>query len=201
MNNSPETRHSLLLRLAQPNDLEAWQEFVAIYEPVVVRLAMRRGMQLSDAQDLCQEVLTRVAKLAETWVPDARRGKFRGWLARVARNLVIDHFRRNQRMPLTTSVEMEVLDGVGSTDPAASQFEFEERKQIFLRAAELAKGQFSEPTWQAFWRTSVENRRPLQVAEELQMTTGAVYVARSRVLASIRKIVEQIREVSLGEDV
>ena len=54
----PETRQSLLLRLKDATQQEAWQEFVDIYEPLVYRLARKRGLQHADAMDISQEVFS-----------------------------------------------------------------------------------------------------------------------------------------------
>ncbi len=191
MNNLPETRHSLLLRLAEPCDLTAWQDFLQTYEPVIMRLAMRRGLQLSDAQDLCQEVLTRVAKTAESWNPDSQRWSFRGWLTKVTRNLVVDHFRKQQRQPATPGETLiHRMDERAANVPPNELFDIEERRQIFLRAAESARSGFSQNTWSAFWKTCVENHPPQSAADQLGLSVGAVYIARSRVLAKIRVAVE-----------
>ena len=53
------------------------------------------------------------------------------------------------------------------------------------------RGEFQESTWQAFWRTAVEGQSPKQVAEDLGLTVGAVYVYRNRIVARLRKVVEQ----------
>lgn len=54
---SPETRESLLIRVRDLQDRDAWDQFVQIYRPVVYRLARNRGLQDADAQDLAQKVL------------------------------------------------------------------------------------------------------------------------------------------------
>jgi len=56
------------------------------------------------------------------------------------------------------------------------------------------RGSFREATWQAFWRTAVEGRSPQEVAAELGLSPGAVYIARSRVLARLREQVRQVEE-------
>ena len=50
----PETRESLLIRLADAADAAAWDEFVAIYRPMILRLGLRKGLQATDADDLAQ---------------------------------------------------------------------------------------------------------------------------------------------------
>ncbi len=42
---NPETRASLILRLGDPEDHVAWAEFMQIYEPLLLRLATRWGLQ------------------------------------------------------------------------------------------------------------------------------------------------------------
>jgi DNA-directed RNA polymerase specialized sigma24 family protein len=60
MTKSDATRPSLLVRIRDARDREAWGEFVEIYAPLVYKTARRRGLQDSDAADLTQEVLRSV---------------------------------------------------------------------------------------------------------------------------------------------
>ncbi|MEZ6094110.1 MAG: sigma-70 family RNA polymerase sigma factor [Pirellulaceae bacterium] len=193
MDQLPDTRHSLLLQLAEPANQSAWKDFVRLYEPVILRMAMKKGLQLSDAQDLCQEVLTRVARTAETWSPDRDRGTFRGWLSQVVRNLAIDHFRRTSRRPIMPG-DSFVRDNADATNGSTEEqlFDHEERKQIFFRAAEVARDSFTDKTWLAFWQTCVEHQSPQFAAQQIGISIGAVYIARSRVIKKIRTIVEQL---------
>ena len=62
MDNFPETSESLILRLNNQQDVAAWNEFLAIYRPVVLRMALRRGLQHADADDLAQRVFLSVAR-------------------------------------------------------------------------------------------------------------------------------------------
>lgn len=188
MRNAPDTRASLLLRLQQPDDERAWQEFVEIYQPLIERLATRYGLQSADAQDISQEVLARVAKALPEWEHDPERGTFRGWLTRVTRNLTIEQFRTRARRPLTNpeSGQLEQFQR-----DANSIFQLEQQRELFGWAARKARDQFVPTTWQAFWLTAVEQRPPGEVAEQLGLSTGAVYIARSRVMARLRELIEQ----------
>src|SRR5438552_10952747 len=81
----PPTRASLLLRLGDPGDAEAWREFVDLYTPLVYGYARKQGLQDADAADLSQEVLGTVAGAMGRFQYDPGRGAFRNWLFTVVR--------------------------------------------------------------------------------------------------------------------
>ena len=193
MDESPATRRSLIVKLRDPADTAAWHEFVAIYGPLVYGLARRKGLQDADANDLCQEVFRAVAGAVDRW--DPARGSFRGWLSRIARNLLINFLTRQRHQPRgsgTTSVQ-DLLEAQPAADPSATAlFEAEYEKHLFLWAAAEVRGELVTTTWQAFWQTGVEGRPPQKVAAELKLSVGAVYAARSRVLARLRRRIEKL---------
>jgi RNA polymerase sigma factor (sigma-70 family) len=195
----PTTRHSLVLRLRDLTDQAAWTEFVQVYEPLIVRLARRQGLQDADAQDLCQEVFRAVAGAIERWDPDPAKGSFRGWLFRIARNLLVNFLAGQRRHPRGSgrSSVQELLEVQPAPAPQAeAEFALEFKRRAFRWAAEQVQTEFTASTWQAFWRTGVDNRPVAAVARELGLSEGAVYIARSRVLARLRQRVEQLTEDS-----
>ena len=168
---------------------------MAIYEPLVYGLARRKGLQDADARDLCQEVFRTVAQAIDRWDPDPARGSFRGWLSRIARNLLVNFLTRRPyrlRGSGSTSVQ-ELLEAQPADDPSATAlFEAEYRRRLFRWAAEEVKSEFAPKTWHAFWQTAVEGRPPADVAAELGLSVGAVYIARSRALARLRHRIDQL---------
>ena len=192
---APATRHSLIVKLRDPADTGAWREFVALYQPLVYRLARRQGLQDADAHDLCQDVFRAVARAIERYDVDPARGRFRGWLSRITRNLLINFLTRRPyrlRGSGSTSVQ-ELLEAQPADDPSATAvFEAEYRRRVFRWAADEVRGEFAPSTWQAFWTTAVDGRAPSDAAAELGLSVGAVYIARSRVLARLRARIQQL---------
>ena len=78
-------------------------------------------------------------------------------------------------------------------DPQAS-WELEFQRQLFRVTADRIKSEFAPTTWQAFWQTAVEGIRAADVARDLGLSVGAVYVARSRVLARLTEEMKRIQE-------
>src|SRR5262245_14457110 len=99
MPSAPETRPSLLVRLRDPGDGEAWQLFVGLYAPLVYGLGRKRGLQDADAADLTQEVFRTVADAVRRLEYDPRKGTFRGWLYTVARRKLCDLAARERHQP------------------------------------------------------------------------------------------------------
>lgn len=193
MTGFPDTRHSLLARLDRRDDEAAWDEFAGIYRPLVHRLARRQGLQDADAEELAQEALMAVAAAVGRWRADPGRGPFRAWLGRIAKNLAINLLTRRKPGDI----------GAGGTDfhrlmqeqPGRGEEEtrigLDYRREVFAWAAGRVRGEFRDPTWRAFWRTCVEGRPIEAVADDLGMSVGAVYIARSRVAARLRDKVRQ----------
>jgi RNA polymerase sigma-70 factor (ECF subfamily) len=196
MDSTPTTRPSLLVRLRDPRDERAWDEFVGIYAPLVYRLARRKGLQDADAADLVQEVCRAVAAAIERGDYDPARGSFRGWLFRIARNLAVNHLVRQARQVRgsgDTGVH-DLLEAQPAREDDSALFEVEYRRQLLAWAAEQVQGEFSELTWQAFWQTGVEGRPAGEVALALGTTVGTVYHCKSRVMARLRKRIDEVED-------
>ena len=85
-------------------------------------------------------------------------------------------------------------------DPAyhdSWQEAFEEFGHVFSDGSGAhgrVEGEFTRATWLAFWQTAVLSRPVDEVGAELGISPGAVYIARSRVLARLRTKVEELEE-------
>src|SRR5262245_27667732 len=197
MTSLPETRASLILRLPDAADELAWDQFAAIYGPLVYRLARKQGLQPADADDLVQEVLSAVARSVSGWLENAQRGPFRAWLLRIARNTAINFLTRRKHQPLAAGGSESLRSLSQQADPeseAGGEFDLEYRRELFRWAAGQLRGVVNESTWQAFWRTSVDEQSIEQVAKELKMSVGSVYIARSRTMARLRELVRSFGE-------
>jgi RNA polymerase sigma-70 factor (ECF subfamily) len=192
MKSSPETRYTLIGKLRDPKDAEAWAEFTSIYQPLIFRICRARGLQHADATDVTQEVLAKIADVIDRFDHTAEGANFRGWLYRVTRNLVMDFFRHQKKdLLVQADVAIQLADDKSPTKEESAEFQVEFQRQIFWLVAQNVRVQVKPATWDAFWQTEVQRRPVKDVAKELNMTTGSIYVARSRVIARLKKEVEK----------
>jgi RNA polymerase sigma-70 factor (ECF subfamily) len=192
----PTTRPSLLVRLRDARDRDAWRQFVQLYGPVVYAYGRRHGLQDADAADLTQEVLRAVSTAVGRLDYDPRRGGFGGWLFTVAHHKLHDLLAR-QRRPGQGSGDPGVqqwLEERPARDEDAALWDQEYERRLFRWAAEQVQPCVNGTTWQAFWQTAVEGRSGKDVAEALGMTAAAVYLAKSRVMARLRELIQQVEE-------
>jgi RNA polymerase sigma factor (sigma-70 family) len=189
----PTTNANLLVRLQDPKDRAAWDDFVAIYQPVLMQLLARRGLQNSDAEEIVQETFVAIANSIDRWQPDESLGNFRSWLSRVSRNLAINYLTRQPIGVKGTgaSDHFEMMNEVPSASTEATdEFDLQQKRQVFLLAAERVRVDVQENTWRAFWMSCIDNIPAEKIAAELGMTTGAVYVAKSRVVARLKSTID-----------
>ena len=186
----PSTQLNLLMKVRDKRDQQAWHEFVALYQPAIYRFGRQRGLQSADAQDLAQTVICTVADKIDEWQPDPSRGKFRTWLSRIARNQAVSIFRRRSRSRIA---ESEILE-CHSEDADHSELTLQYRREIFRHAARQVRHEFEETSWQAFWMTAVQGISIQEATATLSMSAGAVYTARSRIIARLRMAVSRIED-------
>jgi len=180
------------VRLKDEQNELAWEEFVVQYEAFLQRFAVRQGVPERHVPDVVQNILLAIARSIDGWQPDGQQASFRRWLATVARNVVIKFMTRERRQAAAqggTDV-LELLQGVAADpDPVHIQ---EYEQEFIVWAAEQVRSEFIETSWAAFWATIIEGRSVSDVADELKITPGSIYMSRSRIMARIRKQVEDV---------
>jgi RNA polymerase sigma factor (sigma-70 family) len=186
----PPTEPSLLIRIRDAGDAEAWQRFVKLYAPLVYGFARKRGLQDSDAADLAQEVLRSVAAAAGRFNYDPRRGTFHGWLFTVVYHKLQDFRARQQRQSRGSgdaNVQTRLEEQAAPGEEDAAFWHQEYQRNLLARALELVRGDFQEVTWQAFCQTALEGRKAKEVARNLGISVASVYMAKCRVVAQLKE--------------
>ena len=193
---TPTTRASLLLRLRDPQDHDAWVEFVALYESVIYRVLRRTGLQDADALEVMQDLFLAVSRNIERWEHGTEHGSFRGWLRRVTRNLVVSWVRRQRRQLKTSAVDLDSLlvSHPAGGCPETGDFDRELRRALFHKASEQVRAEVRPQAWQAFWEVAVSGASVADTAHKLGMTAGAVRVTKCRIVSQLRQVVAEMEK-------
>ncbi len=184
------TSATLLERLRDRADADAWKRLVDLYAPLLSTWLRHHGLQVADVDDLVQEVLLTVAREAPRFEHSGRPGAFRHWLRNILANRLREFWRGRRLRPVATgdSDFVELLDRLQDPDSGISHLWDQEHDQhIVRRLLAMIEPQFAPSTWQAFRRVVLEGARPDAVAAELGLTVNAVFIAKSRVLQRLRQ--------------
>ncbi|MCA9171650.1 MAG: sigma-70 family RNA polymerase sigma factor [Planctomycetales bacterium] len=199
MADSPQTRATLVLRLRDRADTGAWNDFIGDYGPMLYRFVRSRGLQDADASDLVQEVMRSVGMAIDRLDYAKEKGGFRAWLFTITRNQLSTYFQQRQRLGPTgnDTTQLQLLQQASdSRNELEEAWEVEYQRQLAARAMEALQPTIEAKTWSAFELTAIQGLPADVAGQQIGMTKGAVYVARSRVTAKLRAEIERL----LAED-
>jgi RNA polymerase sigma-70 factor (ECF subfamily) len=153
----------------------------------------RQSVQPADVDDLCQDVLATVVREMPDFRHDLRTGAFRRWLRTIALNRLRWFRRSRQPQPVGAGgpddgPALAELEDPGS-DPSR-QWDEEHDRHVVRRLLELIEPEFEPATWRAFRLLELEGQATAAVAEALGLSPNAVRIAKSRVLARLRREAE-----------
>lgn len=177
---NPGTISSGLLGAVQANSSEGWRRMVSLYAPLVLYWCRRRGLQPADAEDVIQEVFRAVAARVGRFQRQ-KPGSFRAWLRGITDHKIADWHRTRLRSGRALSgfdPDRQPIAELGGGQADSSR----EDQVLYARVIELARAEFEERTWTAFYRVVVDEAPPAEVAAALGMSLNAVYLVKSRIL-------------------
>ncbi len=186
------THLSLLLRVQDPENEAAWEEFVTKYrQPVVQYCCKRFHVTRDEAEDVAQTVLIKLLKEMKRFEYDATKS-FRSWLKTVTKNTLLTHFRKEQRRidkGASNSNVHQMIENFAderASDELATTLSHELQRDLFEEAEGLVSQRVDEQTWNAY-RQRCEGTKAKEIAVELGMKVAAVHKAKSRVVRMIRE--------------
>ncbi|MDP6602551.1 MAG: sigma-70 family RNA polymerase sigma factor [Phycisphaerales bacterium] len=197
VNGRYETDVGVLLRLKsdETTDREmGWKMFVDRYGPVICGFARNAGLPSGEADDIMQTVLFNFFKAADRFEYDPTKGRFRGYLKRITLNAIRQRHRKRREANLDTKGMRAAQD---PHDDLEAEFDRQWAEHLLSEAMQEARPKFEPKTWEAF---ELYGRRGLsaeRTAERLGMTSETVRHAKSRVMRTVREIINRIRDEEL----
>lgn len=172
-----EAMSDLLTRIATDRSHDAFRRLFAEYGPKVRNFMLQQGADPSLAEELAQETLITVWRKAGLY--SAEKGGATTWIYTIARNLRVDHIRRQRAWQELTE---EHSDTLASDDAAADDVVDERQRQVRVQAVlkDLPPEQVDVVTL-AF----MEGLSHGEIAERLSLPLGTV---KSRIRLAYQKL-------------
>ena len=189
------TRQSLLTRLKHWDDQEGWQEFFDTYWRLIYGVAIKAGLNDSEAQEVVQVSVITVAKKmkAGTFKYDPNRGSFKAWLLTLTQWRISDQFRRRQQMAkrhpdLEAKTDlMEAVPDDAAEERLSQVWDAEWQNNLKQVALERIKPRFSARTFQIFQLHVLKEWPVEKVMKTLIVGKAQVYLAKHRISAMLKK--------------
>lgn len=202
MGATPDSTTSLTLlgRLRRdPGDQGAWNAFVDRYGPRVYAWCRRWQLQEADASDVTQNVMLELARQMGSF-EYRPEGSFRSWLKTIAFRAWRDFLAARKRVPADGyDAVLDQLADPGAADDLVRRLDEECERETLEVAMTNVQLRVQPHTWRAFTLTAIEGRSGAEVAAELGMQVGAVWVARSKVQRFLRDEVRRLEGTIDGE--
>ena len=186
-----QTSASLLERLRDRADSDAWSRMVEVYSPMIRNWVRRYDLAAPDVDDIAQTVLSAVVANLPQFEHNGRTGAFRTWLRTITVNSVRQQFRIDQKRWQSPggSAFLANLNELDDPESDLSRIWNQAHDAHVLRTAMTwAEAEFEPKTWEAFRRRVLDEEDSSTVAAELEMTVNAVQIAKSRVLKRLREL-------------
>ncbi len=174
-------------------DTSAWEFLVRQYSRRIYNLAYRFVGRHEAAEDLTQDVFMRIYKSLEQYNPEM--GDLSNWLMRLARNLIIDDYRRRQRQPADGGDDLEdhshyLRSGVDNPHRSI------ERKERRLQVLE-AINKLSPDLRQCVVMRDIEEMTYQEIVDRLQIPEGTVKSRINRGRIELAKVLRRMKVVSI----
>ncbi len=179
-----ETVDTSVIFGAQANIQQSWRKVVEVYFPMVYSRCRSVGLNQHDANDVCQNVFKNLATSIGRFSRDVSTGSLGAWIHTITRRKLADHF---ERLPPTVNDAEDILNSLEAEREPTTNVRSFEFSVSALKAINFVKVEFSETSWLAFWKVTVEGMAPGDVAKELNISRNAVYLARSRIMSRLRE--------------
>jgi len=189
------TRASLLARIKDLHDTQAWREFDSIYRSMLYRFARSRGLDRASAEDVVQRCMATVVRQAPTFRYEASKGKFRNWLRKMAENKMRDLLRARR----LKQADSKHLAALRSGEPSPEElFDKAWYQAHVMYCLEQVRADVQDTTYQAFQLYAIEERPVGQVCELLNMTPNQLYKIKWRVQQKVAKLMEEFVEETVA---
>jgi len=189
------TRKTLIQRVQDQHNEEAWEELINIYSRYVYSILISMNVSEGDSDELHQEIMIKLWKrLPELDIENLR---FRNYLSTVTKNTVLNFIRGRKRRidreeKALADTTLTYLDSIRLPDIEEIS---EKEWRIYLThlALQNIEPLFSKNAITVF-KLSLQGLTAQQIAEQEDITLSTVNTLKSRVKSRFKSELEQLKE-------
>jgi RNA polymerase sigma-70 factor, ECF subfamily len=185
-----------LVRQCIAGDQQAWQQLVVSQHRRIYAICYRFTGSATDAEDLTQDVFLKLYRNLASF--DTHKGSFQTWITTLARNLLVDHFRRTRMDRASESLDASCVDSDdGPThagrliDPRPSQETHAAGLELKARIQQ-ALAQLSPELREAVVFRDLEDMDYKEIAQVLRIPEGTVKSRISRGRGELARLLQRI---------
>jgi RNA polymerase sigma-70 factor (ECF subfamily) len=182
-----------LAQRCQKGDQQAWAEIVRQFSRRIYNLAYRFTLSHGAAEDLTQEVFIRVYRSLDQY--DSALGDLSNWLMRLARNLIIDDYRKRQRTPTDSGDDLADHEYRLRTSGDSPQRALERQERRLQVLAAINK--LSPDLRECVILRDIEELTYQEIVELLQIPEGTV---KSRINRGRIELAKVLRRMKMAVD-
>ena len=187
------TQQTLIQRAQNPDDNQAWDDFVSYYKSFIRMVLYKSNISINDTDDLIQAILIRIWKGLPNYEYKKEQARFRTWLSTIIRNCIISHITKSKKKGEKVELIEEQVEKISESE-IENIINSEWLDYVSSIAMEKVKEVFSGNAIEVF-RLSLEEKSAKEIAAELKITEESVFVLRSRVKSKLKKEISKLRQL------
>jgi len=184
------TTTQLLEDLKAAHDESAWTEFCSHFQPVVIEFARKLGLSNVEAEDAAQETMVTFFKAFKEGKYDPDKGRLSNWLFGIAKRVILN-LRGHQpleKLIADKTTGTSFWDMVQDDRTLGRTWESEWQQMVLKRCLEQVRREFDPKVFGAFRHYAIDQFTVEEVCQRFDMTSNAVYIAKSRILSRLREL-------------
>jgi RNA polymerase sigma-70 factor (ECF subfamily) len=190
------TTTQILDELKISNENPAWDRFCDHFRQVVVSFARQLGLSAVDSEDAAQEVMLTFVKAFREGKYNKEKGRLSNWLFGIAKRVILNlrGHKPLEHLVADKTTGTSFWDLIKDDYSLTQNWENQWRQMVLIRCLEQVQQQFEPKVYRAFDLYALSNVPVAEVAQQLKISSNAVYIAKSRVLSKLRQLERQFED-------
>lgn len=194
------TTTQVLEDLKGSNEAFAWNRFRDHFYPIILKFAKKLGLPQSYAEDAAQETMLTFLKAFRAGRYNKEKGRLSSWVFGVTRRVIFNFRKRLPREHIISddTAGTPFWNMIEDEKAIKHTWESEWQKHVLEKCLLKAYSEFNGKVFEAFKLYALELKPVEEVCQALDMSSNAVYIAKSRVLSRLRQLQQDIEVEAEG---